>query len=138
MIWNTEFAISILPLVLQGFLITLKATAGGTVLALMLGLFLALTARSGFRGGAGCGLCGDRSFSAAPRSWCIFYLLFFALPQAGVVLSPLTAGILALGLHSGSYMAAGVPVGNRRDTARPVGGGKDPWLFSARYMAAAS
>jgi polar amino acid transport system permease protein len=34
------------------------------------------------------------------------YILFFALPELGIVLSPLTAGILALGLHTGSYMSA--------------------------------
>lgn len=105
MIWNTEFALLILPLILQGFLITVKATAGGSLLALMLGLFLALMARSDVWVARAAAHSVTELFRRTPLLVHL-YLLFFALPQAGILLSPLMAGILALGLHSGSYMAA--------------------------------
>lgn len=105
MTWSNEFALSILPLLLKGFLITVQATAGGTVLALLLGLVLALCAyapQAVLRRGA-------HAVTELLRRTPLLvhlYILFFALPDLGIVLSPLTAGILALGLHTGSYMSA--------------------------------
>ncbi len=105
MIWNTDFAISILPKLLKGLLITLQATAGGTLLALVLGLVLALSARSGSVLLARSAYGVTELLRRTPLLVHL-YLLFFALPEIGIVLPRLTAGILALGLHTGSYMAA--------------------------------
>jgi polar amino acid transport system permease protein len=105
MSWSNDFALSILPLLLQGFILTLKATAGGTVLALSLGLALALCAyapQRALRRGAH----GVTELLRRTPLLVHLYILFFALPDLGIVLTPLTAGILALGLHTGSYMSA--------------------------------
>ncbi len=105
MTWDNEFALSILPLLLKGFLLTLKATAGGTVLALILGLVLALCAYAPQRALRQGAHAVTELLRRTPLLVHI-YILFFALPELGLVLSPLTAGILALGLHTGSYMSA--------------------------------
>ena len=105
MIWNTDFALSILPKVLAGLWLTLKATAGGTLLALILGLVLALLGRSGLAG-LRRGAAGVTELLRRTPLLVHLYLLFYALPEVGIVLSPIAAGILALGLHTGSYMAA--------------------------------
>jgi polar amino acid transport system permease protein len=134
MTWDNEFALSILPLVLKGFLLTLKATAGGTALALTLGLVLALCAYApqGALRRSAHGL--TELFRRTPLLVHI-YILFFALPELGIVLSPLTAGILALGLHTGSYMSAvyqsginAVPAG-QWEAARSLGYSRgDLWV----------
>lgn len=105
MIWNNEFALSILPKLIDGMWLTLQATAGGSVLALVLGLVLALGSRSLMTPVWAIARAVTELFRRTPLLVHI-YLLFFALPEIGIVLSPLTAGILALGLHTGSYMAA--------------------------------
>ncbi|MFN3260154.1 MAG: ectoine/hydroxyectoine ABC transporter permease subunit EhuD [Pikeienuella sp.] len=134
MSWSNEFALSILPLLLKGFLITVQATAGGTVLALLLGLVLALFAyapQAALRQGA-------QAVTELLRRTPLLvhlYILFFALPDLGVVLSPLAAGILALGLHTGSYMSAvyqsginAVPAG-QWEAARSLGySRRDIWV----------
>ena len=105
MIWNTEFALSIIPQLLKGMALTLQATAGGTVLALILGLALAIAYRSStvaVRKGA----FGITELLRRTPLLIHLYLLFYALPEMGILLPPLAAGILALGLHTGSYMAA--------------------------------
>ena len=105
MIWNTEFAWSILPLVLRGMLVTIQVTAGGTMLALVLGLALALAARSHWLVVSKVAVGVTELFRRTPLLIHV-YLLFYALPEAGILLTGLMAGILALGLHSGSYMVA--------------------------------
>lgn len=105
MIWNNEFAISILPKLLQGLLITIQATSLGSLLALVLGLCLALIQRSPDKPVRVAGYAVTELLRRTPLLVHL-YLLFYALPELGVVLSPITAGVLALGLHTGSYMAA--------------------------------
>ncbi|SED63230.1 ectoine/hydroxyectoine ABC transporter permease subunit EhuD [Rhodobacter sp. 24-YEA-8] len=105
MIWNNEFAISILPKLLQGLLTTIQATFLGSLLALVLGLLLALVQRSPKKIIRSAGYAVTELLRRTPLLVHL-YLLFYAFPEVGVVLSPLTAGVLALGLHTGSYMAA--------------------------------
>jgi polar amino acid transport system permease protein len=117
MIWDNEFAISILPRLLSGLWLTVQATCAGTALALVLGLILALAARSPFRAVRMISRGITELFRRTPLLIHV-YLLFFALPELGISLPPLLAGIFALGLHTGSYMTAvyqssidAVPVG---------------------------
>ena len=117
MIWDNEFAVSILPKLLSGLLLTVEATMAGTALALVLGLILALTSRSKSRVVVAMSRGITELFRRTPLLIHV-YLLFFALPELGILLPPLLAGILALGLLTGSYMTAvyqsaidAVPVG---------------------------
>ncbi len=104
MSWSWSFAWEILPRLLRGLGVTVLATALGMLLALVVGLFLALARRSGARllaGVAGVWLQFVRSTPLLVQLFAVFYLL----PRVGIELAPLTAGILTLGLHYATYTA---------------------------------
>lgn len=104
MAWDWDFTWSILPSLLGAAVVTVKASILGTILAMIIGLALAVIIK------------------AAPhfisRSASVFvefirgtpllvqlYFLFYILPDLGIFLSPLTAGVIALGLHYSSYLS---------------------------------
>ncbi|CAM3978019.1 ectoine/hydroxyectoine ABC transporter permease subunit EhuD [Kibdelosporangium persicum] len=98
--WN--YALDILPLLLDGLLTALIATVVGYVAALVLGLVFALARRSSKRW-----ICLPVGFfvefiRGTPLLIQLFFL-FFVLPQLGLALSPLAAGIVGLGLHYATY-----------------------------------
>lgn len=102
--WDWDYTWEVLPNILNGLLITLQSTVLGSVLAYALGLVFALLRRSPV-------------WIVRTVSWLIIefvrstpllvqlFFLFFVLPQLGVTLSPLTAGVLGLGLHYATYTA---------------------------------
>lgn len=104
-VWRWDFAWEILPVLLEALVVTIQATILGSILALTLGLVLALFRRS------------TRWYVRRPAAWAIefirstpllvhLFFLFYALPQlpyVGVTLSPLTAGVLGLGIHYATY-----------------------------------
>lgn len=104
MSWSWPFVLEILPMLIDGVKITILATLLGAVVALVLGLALALLRQS-----------GSRVLSRATGLLCEFirgtpllvqlYFLFYILPDAGVRLPPLVAGVLGLGLHYATYAA---------------------------------
>lgn len=107
----------LLPELLRGTWITLQVAAGGSVVALAAALLAAIS----------------RLYGPAPLRWLAavyvetfrgtsalvqLFWLFFVLPHFGVTLSPMTVGIVALGLNVGAYGAevvrgaiASVPAG---------------------------
>jgi polar amino acid transport system permease protein len=101
-LFDVPYALSLVPALVRGFVVTLQATALGTMLALVCGLVLALCRQQ---------RVGFLSVAAALvvevlRSTPLLvqlYLLFFGLPALGVSLSPLVTGVIALGLHYGAY-----------------------------------
>jgi polar amino acid transport system permease protein len=102
MIWNVAFARSILPDLFCGLLVTIEAVACGFLLALVIGLILAILRRSHRRlvsGPAGFLVELIRSTPLLIQ----LYLVYYALPDFGIILPPMLAGVLALGLHYGSY-----------------------------------
>lgn len=106
--WNTSsnwaFAESILPMLLQGMIVTLQATLLGFVVAALLGLVLA-------------------GLKSAPVKWISWpatvitefirdtpllvqlFFLYYVLPDYGVVLPAFLTGALALGLQYSAYTA---------------------------------
>ena len=104
MSFSLTYALEVLPELLRGLRVTVLATALGTALALVAGLPWALLRRSRLRlvrGPASAALELVRSTPLLVQ----LYFLFFVLPGLGLTLSPLTAGVLGLGLHHGSYVA---------------------------------
>ncbi|OKL45658.1 ectoine/hydroxyectoine ABC transporter permease subunit EhuD [Pseudovibrio exalbescens] len=102
--WDWQFVIESLPTLWQGVVVTIQATALGSVLALTVGLFLAIMCRS------------PNWFISQCSKWFIefvrgtpllvqLYFLFYILPDVGILLSPLVAGVIGLGLHYGTYTA---------------------------------
>lgn len=96
------FAVSILPILLRGMVITLQATALGFVIALLLGLVLAML----------------RTVPLKIVSWptAVFiefvrdtpllvqlYFLYFVLPNFGITLPAFLTGAIALGLQYSAY-----------------------------------
>ncbi|PSN19453.1 ectoine/hydroxyectoine ABC transporter permease subunit EhuD, partial [filamentous cyanobacterium CCP5] len=102
MAFDFGFAIEILPALLQATLVTIAATLLGSVIALTLGLGMALARRS-------------------PQPWLSkisgalidfirntpllvqIYFVFYVLPNFGVTLPPFWAGSIAIGLHYSTY-----------------------------------
>ena len=100
-IWDWDYAFSILPALVEGLGLTLLATVLGSIIAMLLGLLLALVQR------------GPRAVGIVVRGFVEFvrstpllvqiFFLFFVLPQFGIVLSALTVGVIALGVHYACY-----------------------------------
>jgi len=100
--WDWQFTLEILPKLLQAFGTTIQATLLGTVLALVLGLVWAILRRSGnwvIASAVGAIVEFIRSTPLLVQ----LYFFFFVMPEVGLAFSPLTTGILALGLHYSTY-----------------------------------
>ncbi len=100
--WDWEFALEILPELLEGLIVTVEATIGGFALAAILGLLFALGRRS------------ENNWLSQPLGAFVefirstpllvqLFFFFFVLPRYGIRLPALLVGIFALGLHYGTY-----------------------------------
>ena len=104
MLWSWEFAFEILPTLGKGLLVTLKVTFAATAIFLLLGLVLAIIQRS-------CPkwitvpLGHVTEFIRRTPLLVQLYFMFFVLPEFGIFLSPMTAGILGMGIHYSTYSA---------------------------------
>lgn len=103
-IFDWKFAWDILPTLGSALIITVQATLWGMSLAVTLGLVLAMLRRMRSRWiSAPTGLFIE--FVRSTPLLVQIYFLFYVLPQTGVRLTPLTTGILALGVHYAAYCA---------------------------------
>lgn len=117
MIWDNSFAISVLPLLLEGLWVTVQITLLGTAIAMVLGLVLAVICRLSIP-----------LVSQAVSFFVIFvrgtpllvqaYCAFFVLPLYGFSLDAFTTGTIVIGINYSAYMAEvyrsgieGVPAG---------------------------
>lgn len=94
----------VLPLILKGVLITIPVTVTGWVLAALIGFPLLLLRRSRWwplRWLVG----GFIEFIRSTPILVQIYFYFYVLPGMGLVLEPITTGILALTIHYGCYMS---------------------------------
>ncbi|MCG8691903.1 MAG: ectoine/hydroxyectoine ABC transporter permease subunit EhuD [Minwuiales bacterium] len=102
MFWDWDYTVEILPVLAEASIITVQATVLGFVLAAILGLILAIMRMSETIWISWVAVAVVESIRSTPLLIQIFFL-FFVLPEFGVVLSAMTAGVLALGLHYGTY-----------------------------------
>jgi polar amino acid transport system permease protein len=102
--WDWSFVAEILPTLLAGVVVTIEATLLGSALALVTGLVFAIVRRSS---GPVLRRCINfvLDFVRGTPLLVQLYFLFYILPDLGIVLSPLVAGTLGLGLHYGTYTA---------------------------------
>jgi polar amino acid transport system permease protein len=102
--WDWKFVGEIWPVLLEGAVVTIEATLLGTLLALAGGLVLVVLRRS------------HNKLISRPASFFVqfirgtpllvqLYFLFYVLPDVGVLLPPLVAGVIGLGLHYSTYIA---------------------------------
>lgn len=102
--FDLQFAWEILPVLLEGLVITVQATVIGFGLAVVLGLFMALGRRSHHRWIAWPVGAVVEFIRLTPFLVQLFFL-FYVLPRYGVRLSAFTIGVVALGLHYGTYIS---------------------------------
>ncbi len=102
--WDWDFVWSIMPTLIEGVKITILATLLGSVLAAVVGLVIALLRRSPNRlVSRPVGFFAE--FIRGTPLLVQLYFLFYVLPSAGLLLPPLVAGVIGLGLHYGTYAA---------------------------------
>jgi len=117
MTWDWGYVVEIMPDLLHGLVVTVQATLLGSVLALTLGLALALLRRSPVRVVRAV-TGGFVEFVRSTPLLVQLFALFYVAPSIGIQLSALTAGVVGLGLHYATYTSEvyragieGVPVG---------------------------
>ena len=93
-----------MPTLLSGLKLTLIISLLAAIVAAVLGLAFAIVRRSKVKA------------ISLPVSWFVefirgtpllvqLYFIFYVLPDAGIVLSPLVAGVIGMGLHYATYTA---------------------------------
>lgn len=102
--WDWGYALQILPELLNGLGVTIYVTIVATSMGLLGGLIIGVISAMRLR-----------VFSAIANGYIIvfrntpflvqLYLIYFALPEFGIVLSAQVSGILGLGLFISAYMA---------------------------------
>jgi polar amino acid transport system permease protein len=104
--WNTDtlgqFALSILPILLRGLLVTLEATVVGFLLAAVLGLVLAGLKSVPLRVISWPARVISEFLRDTPLLIQLFFL-YYVLPDYGIVLPAFMTGALALGLQYSAY-----------------------------------
>jgi polar amino acid transport system permease protein len=128
--FDVNFALSILPDLLRGALVTVEATIGGFLLSLLGGLVLAIGRRTRLAGACAAYIEFMRNTPLLVQ----LYFIFYVLPFAGLTLGAMATGVIGLGLNYSAYMAEvyragieGVPRG-QWEAARSVGlSGWDTW-----------
>ncbi|MYN14748.1 ectoine/hydroxyectoine ABC transporter permease subunit EhuD [Pusillimonas sp. TS35] len=106
--WDTSsgaaLALSILPILLKGLLVTVQATAVGFVIAALLGLALAALKSAPQRVVAWPARAVAEFLRDTPLLVQVFFL-YYVLPEYGIVLPAFLTGALALGLQYSAYMS---------------------------------
>lgn len=102
--WDWDFVWQIMPTLLEGFKITLFATVLGAAVAMIVGLMLAIARRSSVVAlSRTVGFVSE--FIRGTPLLVQLYFIFYVLPDIGVRLSPLTAGVIGIGIHYATYTA---------------------------------
>lgn len=106
MIWDWGYVADLLPILLRGLLVTIKATLLAAALAFVLGLFFALLRRSDFRPLSAL----VRAFVEFIRSTPVLVQLFFlfyvlSLPAFNIQFSAFWTGVIGLGVHFSTYVS---------------------------------
>jgi polar amino acid transport system permease protein len=102
MLWDWEYAFEILPILAEASVVTIQATVAGFALAATLGLVFAILRMSRSRPLALAVGALVEFVRSTPLLIQIFFI-YFVLPEFGLTLDAFTAGVLALGLHYGTY-----------------------------------
>lgn len=102
--WDWAFVAEIMPTLIEGLKLTIVITVLSAIVAAALGLVFAIARRS--RSG----------WVARPVSMVVefirgtpllvqLYFIFYVLPDVGILLPPLVAGVIGMGLHYATYTA---------------------------------
>ncbi|MHB0791022.1 ectoine/hydroxyectoine ABC transporter permease subunit EhuD [Bradyrhizobium sp. 5.13L] len=100
--WSWSFAFEILPQLVEGVKITVFASLLGSAAAMLIGCAIAIGRRSNVPLLAAL-LRYYVEFVRGTPLLVQLYVVFYMLPDIGIFLSPLTAGVITLGVHYSSY-----------------------------------
>ena len=101
-LWDWSYTWEILPTLARASLVTIQATILGFLLAATVGLLLAIL-RMSKSGWVAIPTAGFIEFIRSTPLLIQIFFVFFVVPEFGVNLSAMTAGVLAIGLHYGTY-----------------------------------
>ena len=101
-IWDWGYAFEILPILARASIITVEATILGFALAATLGLLFAIL-RMSRSPWVSVPTAGFVEFIRSTPLLIQIFFLYFVFPEFGVTLEAFTAGVIALGLHYGTY-----------------------------------
>lgn len=104
MIWDSKFALSILPELLEGLWVTVQITLGGIAIAMVLGLVVAVLRFSKLpllSPALGFYVQFIRGTPLLVQAYCAFFIL----PAYGVTYSALATGIVVIGINYSAYTA---------------------------------
>lgn len=104
MLWDWDFAISILPKIVDAMWITIAATVCGFFVAIVLSLVWVFCRRLPFKPIVMLINFFIEFIRSTPLLVQLFFI-FYVLPEIGISLTPFIAGILGLGLHYSTYLA---------------------------------
>lgn len=102
MLWSWEYTWEIMPVLMRASIVTIQATLLGFVLAVTLGLLLAILRMSKSPWVA----LPTAGFVEVIRSTPLLiqiFFIYFVFPEFGVTLDAFTAGVLAIGVHYATY-----------------------------------
>jgi len=101
-IWDWAYAWEVLPILAEASVVTLQATLMGFVLALVLGLVFAVGRMAG-PAWLRLTVAGVVEFVRSTPLLIQIFFLYYVMPDFGLTLDAMMAGVLALGLHYGAY-----------------------------------
>jgi polar amino acid transport system permease protein len=101
-LWDWHYTWEILPILAKASIVTVEATFLGFALAATVGLLLAIL-RMSQSPWISVPTAGFVEFIRSTPLLIQIFVMFFVLPEFGVTLSAMTAGVLALGIHYGTY-----------------------------------
>ncbi|SCB61773.1 ectoine ABC transporter membrane protein /hydroxyectoine ABC transporter membrane protein /amino acid ABC transporter membrane protein 2, PAAT family [Rhizobium aethiopicum] len=102
--WDWDFVWQIMPTLLEGFKITILATILGAAVAMVVGLGLAIARRSPLAA-VSRSVAFVSEFIRGTPLLVQLYFIFYVLPDIGIRLSPLVAGVIGMGIHYATYTA---------------------------------
>lgn len=101
-LWDWGYALEVFPILARASIVTIEATVLGFALAATFGLILALL-RMSRSNWIALPTAGFIEFIRSTPLLIQIFFIFFVFPEFGITLSAMTAGVLALGLHYGTY-----------------------------------
>ncbi|MDT7667083.1 MAG: polar amino acid transport system permease protein [Pseudonocardiales bacterium] len=101
-VWDWGYAFQVLPQLLRALLVTLEITVLGSVVALALGLVIAVVRRAKVPVLDQVLWAVVEFIRSTPLLVQVFFL-YFALPRFGITLSALTVGVIGLGVHYATF-----------------------------------
>ncbi|MBK0418798.1 amino acid ABC transporter permease [Leucobacter sp. CSA1] len=103
-VWDWEFAVEVLPKILEALPLTLVVSLVGGVLAIVLGLLLALARLSPYPFASRSSGTVSKLLRGTPFLVQLFFV-YYALPQWGVRIDAFWTGVIVLCLYYSVYMA---------------------------------